>query len=209
VLVALIAVIAGLFVALRYEPGFYRDALAVDTQNQEEQSDQMLKRMAALVSDVNKPGKWRARFTADQINGWLAVDFVKNHHNALPPSFHDPRVSITPDGIVLACRYEGGIVSTVLTLTVEPYVPEENVLALRIVKVRAGLVPMSLEKVLKGISDAARQSDWRLEWRQSGGDPVALLHPPPADDAGDLAVKIETIRLGKGDIFASGVTEPH
>ena len=99
---------------------------------------------------------------------------------------------------------KGGIVSTVLTLTVEPYVPEENVLALRIVRVRAGLVPMPLEKVLDGISDAARRSEWRLEWRQSGGDPVALLSAPPPDNERDLAVKIETIRLGKGDIFVSG-----
>ena len=156
---------------------------------------------------MRKPGKWHTHFTAEQINGWLAVDFVKNHLAALPPLFHNPRVSIDSDGIVLACRYEGGIVSTVLTLTVEPYVPEENVLALRIVRVRAGLVPMPLEKVLDGISDAARRSEWRIEWRQSGGDPVALLSAPPPDNAGDLAVKIETVRLGKGDIFVSGSTE--
>ena len=108
---------------------------------------------------------------------------------------------------MLACRYEEWIVSTVLTLTVEPYVPEENVLALRIVKARAGMVPMPLGKVLDAISDAARQSEWRLQWRQAGGDPVALLSTPPPDNAGDLAVKIETIRLGKGEIFVSGSTE--
>jgi hypothetical protein len=66
---------------------------------------------------------------------------------------------------------------------------------------------MSLEKVLDGITDAARRSEWRIEWRQTAGDPVALLWAPPPDDAGDLAVKIETIRLGKGDIFVSGFTE--
>ncbi len=203
----LIAGLIGMFFALRYEPKFYRDALAVESETQEKGSDQMLQRTAALVSDVHKPGKWHAHFTAEQINGWLAVDFVKNHPATLPPLFHNPRVSIDSDNIALACRYEGGIVSTVLTLTVEPYVPEENVLALRIVRVRAGLVPMPLEKVLDGISDAARRSEWRIEWRQSGGDPVALLSAPPPDNAGDLTVKIETIRLGKGDIFLSGSTE--
>ena len=203
----LIAGLVGVFLALRYEPKFYRDALAVESETQEKDSDQMLQRMAALVSDVRKPGKWHARFTADQINGWLAVDFVKNHLATLPPLFHNPRVSIDSGGVVLACRYEGEIFSTVLTLTIEPYVPEENVLALRIVRVRAGLVPMSLEKVLDGISDAARRSEWRIEWRQSGGDPVALISGPPPDDEGDAAVKIETIRLGKGEIFVSGSSE--
>jgi hypothetical protein len=204
---ALIAGLICVFLALRYVPKFYRDALAVEPETQEKGSDEMLQRTATLVSDVQKAGKWHTRFTAEQINGWLAVDFVKNHLATLPPQFSNPRVAIDSDGIVLACRYEGGIVSTVLTLTVEPYVPDENVLALRIVRVRAGLVPMPLEKVLDGISDAARRSEWRIEWRQSSGDPVALLSAPPPDDEGDLAVKIETIRLGKGEIFVSGATE--
>ncbi len=203
----LIAGLICVFLALRYEPKFYSDAMAVESETQEKGSDQMLQRTAALVSDVRKPGKWHARFTAEQINGWLAVDFVKNHAASLPPLFRDPRVSIDTDGIMLACRYEGGIVSSVLTLTVEAYVPEENVLALRIARVRAGLVPMPLERVLEGISDAARRSEWRIEWRQSGGDPAALLSPPPPDNAGDLAVKIEAIRLGKGEIFVSGSSE--
>ncbi len=203
----LIAGIIGVFLALRHVPKFYRDAMAVESEIQEQSSDEMLKRTAALISDVRKPGKWHAHFTAEQINGWLAVDFVKNHPATLPTLFRDPRVSIDAGGIVLACRYEGDVISTVLTLTIEPYVPEENVLALRIVRVRAGLMPMSLEKVLDGISDAARRSEWRIEWRQRGGDPVALLSAPPPDDAGDLEVRIETIRLGKGEIFVSGSTE--
>ena len=198
---------AALFLALRREPKFYKAAMALDAETQEQGSDEMLQRVAALVSDVRKVGKWHAHFTAAQINGWLAVDFVKNHPATLPPLFHNPRVSIDPSGIVLACRYEGQAISTVLSLTIEPYVPEESVLALRIVRVRAGLAPMSLEKVLDGIADAARRSEWRIEWRQRGGDPVALLSAPSPEDDGDLVVKIEGIRLGEGEIFIQGSTE--
>jgi hypothetical protein len=203
----LLAVVAALFVALRYQPKFYKAALAIDAQSQEQASDEMLQQVAKLVSDVRKPGKWHVHFTAAQINGWLAVDFVKNHPATLPPLVHDPRVAIDSNGIVLACRYEGQAISTVLSLTVEPYVPEESVLALRVVRVRAGLAPMSLQKVLDGITDAARRSEWRIEWRQRGGDPVALLSSPAPEDDGDLVVKIEGIRLGEGEIFVSGSTE--
>lgn len=203
----LIAVLLGIFLALRYEPKFYRDAFSVEAETQEKASDQMLQRVAALISDVRKPGKWQALFTAEQINGWLAVDFMKNHPGAMPSFFHDPRVAIESDRVVLACRYQRWIVSTVLTLTVEPYVPEENVLALRIIRARAGLLPMPLGKVLDSISDAAQRSEWRIEWRQAGGDPVALLWAPPPDNAGDLAVKIESVRLGKPGIYVSGSTE--
>jgi len=203
----LIAGLAGVFLASRYEPKFYRDALSIEADAGEKGGDQMLQRVAALLSDVRKPGEWKARFTAEQINGWLAVDFVKNHPGTLPPFYRDPRVAIEPDRIVLACRYEKWIFSTVLTLTIEPYVPQKNMLALRIVKARAGLVPMPLGNVLDAISDAAGRSEWRLQWRQTGGDPVALLTTPPPDNAGDLVGKIVTIRLGKGEIFLSGSTE--
>ena len=46
---------------------------------------------------LTKAGHWEIRFTADEINGWLAVDLVKNHPNALPPTLKDPRVSIDPN----------------------------------------------------------------------------------------------------------------
>ncbi len=181
--------------------------MAVEPEVQKKASDEMLHRVAALVNNVKKPGKWKIAFTAEQINGWLAVDLVNNHPHTLPPYLSDPRVEIDSDRIVLACRYKQGIISTVMTLTVEPYLPEENVLALRIEKARAGLLPMPLGRVLDAISQAAMLSEWRVEWRQSGGDPVALFRSLQADNAGDLAVKIETIRLGKGEMFLSGSTE--
>ncbi len=206
-LAMLIALLLGVWLALQYEPKFYREALVVGAAVREKGSAEMLQRLAAMVSDVRRSGKWQAMFTAEQINGWLAVDLINNHPDALPPFMRDPRVGIESDKIVLACRYEGGFFSTVLTLTVKPYVPEENALALRIVSARAGLLPMPLGNVLDGISEAARRSQWRLQWRQMGGDPVALLSTTPPENAGDLEVKIETLRLGQNEIYISGVTK--
>jgi hypothetical protein len=202
----LIAGLIGFIWALRYEPKFYRDILAEPPDGREEASDEMLQRVTALVSDVRKPGKWQAQFSVKRINGWLAVDFEKNHPHTLPPFMHDPRVAIEPGLLVLACRYDSWFGPTVLFLAVEPYVPEENALALRILKARAGLIPIPLGKVLDEITETARQSEWKIEWRQSGGDPVALLYPaPPA--TGDIEGKIESIHLIKGEIRISGSTK--
>jgi uncharacterized protein YpmS len=204
-LAALIVIALAVFFSLRYEPQFYVEALAVDHESQKKASDEMLRRAAELVNDTKKRGKWQIAFTAQQINGWLAVDLVNNHPNMLPSYLSDPRVAINPDGVVLACRYKQGVVSSVLALTVEPYLPEQNAPALRIVSARAGLLPMPLGRVLDAISQAAMLSDWRIEWRQSGGDPVAMFRPPqPA--TGGPAVKIETVRVDKGEIFISGST---
>ena len=84
-------------------------------------SNRMLQQTTALASAVKKKDAWEALFTSEQINGWLAVDMVKNHPNVLPPMLHDPRVAIDPTGITIACRFEQDSIDTVLSLTVEPY----------------------------------------------------------------------------------------
>jgi hypothetical protein len=207
ILAIIIAGLLALILALRYEPKFYREALSVEAAVQEKASDEMLQRMSALVSNVQKTGKWRVLFTAEQINGWLAVDVRNNHPDTFPPFMDDPRADIEPDRIVLACRYEYGIISTVLTLTVKPYLAEKNTPAVQIISARAGLLPLPLGRVLDAIADSARRSELRLEWSRNGGDPVGMFVIPPPPDAGDLSVKIETIRTEKGKLFISGSTE--
>jgi hypothetical protein len=195
----------GVYLAARHEPAFYHEAMHVDRAVLEKASDRMLQQTTALASAVKKRGRWEALFTAEQINGWLAVDLVRNHPNTLPPELHDPRVAIDPQRIAVACRFDRDGLTSVLSLTVEPYLPEPNVLALRILSARAGLLPVPLGQVLDRISQAARDMHVRLEWRRAGGDPVAMLSLPPAAD--DRPVRIETLRLGEGEVYVGGTTE--
>jgi uncharacterized protein YpmS len=199
----IVLALLGLYAAARHEPAFYRKALEIEPAVLEKASGRMIQQSTALVSAVKKEGHWEALFTAEQINGWLAVDMVKNHPRALPTGLHDPRVAIDPKQITVACRFERGGTHGVLTLTVEPYVPEPNMVALRIVKARAGLLPVPLDRVLKGLSQAARNMQLQLQWRQAGGDPVAMLSLPPADHH---PVRIESLRLGEGEIYVEGTT---
>jgi hypothetical protein len=204
-LVLLVAlVLAGLYLAACHEPAFYREALEIDPAVLEKASDRMLQQATAVASAVKKHKHWEALFTAEQINGWLAVDMAKNHPHALPPSLSDPRVAIDSTQLTIACRFQRNGHNTVLSLTVEPYVPEPNVIALRIVKARAGLLPVPLGQVLERLSQAARELQFHLEWRHAGGDPVAMLSLPPSDD--DRAVRIEALRLGDGEIYLAGGT---
>lgn len=199
----IVLALLGLYAAARHEPAFYRKALEIEPAVLEKASGRMIQQSTALVSAVKKEGHWEALFTAEQINGWLAVDMVKNHPRALPAGLHDPRVAIDSKQITVACRFERGGTHGVLTLTVEPYVPEPNMVALRIVKARAGLLPVPLNRVLKGLSQAARNMQLQLQWRQAGGDPVAMLSLPPADHH---PVQIESLRLGEGEIYVEGTT---
>ena len=166
-LLVIAAGLYGLHRGLQHEPEFYREAIGTDTSRQRQASEEMLERTAALYSDVREEDQWRALFTAEQINGWLAVDLVQNHPDVLPRSLRDPRVAIRTDRMTVACRLQRRGLTGVVTLTVEPYIQEPNLLALRIRKARAGLVPMPLAEILDRISEAARRMDLRLRWRQA------------------------------------------
>ena len=197
----------GLYWASKHVPEAYRKATEVEPARQRQASDQMLQRAAALAGDVKKGGRWEAAFTAEEINGWLAVDLVQNHPDALPEQLSDPRLAIEPDRMMLFCRARWRGMTSVITLTVEPYVAKPNVLALRIRKARAGALPVPLTKILEAISKAVERMEYHLQWQYSEGDPVALILIPPPRDGHDKVVQIETLELGQGEIILSGVTE--
>jgi hypothetical protein len=205
-LIAIVIALFSLYSASHYVPAFYRQAVAIDPQKQEDASKRMLQQVSALDDALKKKGGWEALFTAEQINGWFAVDMARNHPNALPPTLRNPRVAIGPKQITVACLVELKHYWSVVSLTVEPYLPEPNVLALRIVRARAGLLPVPLGDITHHLTQAAQQLGLHIQWRQTGGDPVAILSLP-ADRADDgRRVRVETLRLGEGEIYLSGAT---
>ncbi len=209
-LALLILAVAGgglLYVASQRVPQFYTDALKADPQGQRQASDEMLQRTSELISDVRRPGRWQALFTDEQINGWLAVDLVENHPNALPATLKDPRVVITTEGITVGCRLRQSGFESVGSLTIEPYLTEPNVAALRIRSARAGAVPMPLGEVLRRISEAAARLDFPIRWQQADGDPVAVVTVPSSTREHNVSVHIDTLRLGDGEILFGGTTE--
>ena len=193
--------------AAGHVPEFYREAVAVEPAKQQAASEVMIKRAAELASDVQKPGTWQATFTAEQVNGWLAVDLVKNHADMIPGTISDPRVAITPDAVTVACRYREGRINTVLSLAVDVYLEKPNVVALRVRRARAGTLPLPLDNVLKQIARATDRLEWRIDWRQADGDPVALVTIPSPRDKHRRVVQLQTLRLGNGEIFVAGTTK--
>ncbi len=187
-------------------PTFYKQALKATPAAQRRASDEMLRKTGDLINDVKKKEHWEALFTDAQINGWLAVDVQQKHPKSLPREVRDPRVIIEPDRLILAFRLIRGKWSTVVSLVLEPSVPEPNVLALRIRKARGGTLPLPLERILDEISKVAERLEFPLQWRQADGDPVALISLPPPHDDDHKLIQINTLRLGQGELFLSGTT---
>jgi len=207
VLVALVgAGLFGVYQASRYVPKFYQTALQTDVHAQAEASEQLSSRVTMLYSDTRQQGNWSAVFTTEQINGWLAVDLEEKHRDAIPEEIRQPRVEIDDKLLKLAVRIEEENLTTVLTLGVEAYVDEPNVIALRFRKIRAGALPVPRSEVIKYVGQAAERLNLPLRWSQTEGDPVALVTLPQQRNEEKKLVRLENLELHEGELYLSGQT---
>jgi len=198
-----------LYSASRHEPQFYQQALRIEPQLQREAGDELEQSVLELHNAARDEGHWEAIFTESQINGWLAADLPEKFPHMLPAGSDQPRVSIDPQRIKIACRYQHGKVNTVISfdlsvdLTTEP-----NTLAVRVSKVRAGALPVPLKRFLAPITKAGADSDIALRWSQTDGDPVALVTVPHQhEDYSHREIYLETIEMRDGEIALAGRTQ--
>jgi hypothetical protein len=209
ILSAVVVVTIGVSLFSIYEasqlvPDFYHEAISRDPQQQAESRDQFVARATALASDVHRAGRWQSLFTAEQINAWLSLELASHYPDLLPEDMRDPRVSIHENEVTIACRYESAGMAAVLSLTIDAYLHEPNVLALRIRRARAGALPVPLAQVLNGMTQAARELKLRLEWRKIQGDPVALINFGGSRDESLEGLNLQAVELRDGELFVSG-----
>lgn len=225
VVVLALAAAAGAYVLYRGSqrvPEFYRQALETDEETERQASLEMAANVSSLVNDVKKEGRWQAVFTAEQINGWLAVEasdeeaegeqaqaLIAHPADFLPPYLSDPRVAIEPEQLWIACRFERDDWTSVLSLPVEIYVPEPDVVALRFRQMRAGVVrlPLPLEKILEGVVRAAHEHQLQVYRGRIEGDSLIEISLPPLSDEDEKVIRLDTLQLGEGKVYVAGSTE--
>ena len=216
-LVALVVlVVAGGFVGWAYRatqhvPDFYVRQLKAEKSRPPNRSGDALERQALqLNNQIRKSDRWQARFSAEEINDWLALDLPKKFPSALPRDVQSPRVAISSEMMQVACRVESPRISSVVSLGVQPFVTEEpNVVALRITQLRAGALPLPLAQYLEKITEQCARAGVPLRWSEEEGDPVALVTLPlDPKDFQNRVVCVEQIELEDGALVVSGSSQP-
>jgi hypothetical protein len=200
-----------LYAASQQVPEFYRDAISRDPVSEQEARDRFVAEVTALASDLHRRGRWQRLFTEEAVNAWLALQLTDDYPGLLDERLHDPRIAFGDRVATIACRYESGSISLVLSLSIEAYMQEPNVLALRIRGARAGAVPVPLGQVLDAISHAAADLKLRLAWRKTHGDPVALISFAQVEDSQSPGLALQRVELRDGELYvsgAAGVQEP-
>lgn len=214
VALVLIGVIVGMLFAfwraLRYEPDFYRQALNVPSYREIERSTTLERQVETLQAQVRTDATWQQVFTEEELNAWLAVQLPERYSHLLPAGMSDPRVVIDERRVRFAARYESGGVTAVLSLEIEVSLADEpNGIRLRIVRARAGAVPVPLEKWIDQATVAARRSELPLRIESVDGVPVIDLTVPSETTAWpDRRLVLERLELSHGRLTLGGRSEP-
>jgi hypothetical protein len=203
----LLAAALALYRAWRHVPDFYRQALMADPASQRAASDQLLARASALGSDACRQGTWQGLFNAAEINGWLAVDLPRNHPGLMPRELHEPRVAIERDHVRVAARWGSGRLAAVFSINLGVQMAGPSTLAIRVERVRAGLMPLPLGQILDTISRQAARVGAAVRWRTTDGDPVAIVRLPPFQH-NDALLVVRSVELTNKELFVSGTTKP-
>jgi len=195
--------------ALLFEPAFYRQALDVAAYRQAAASDELEQAVRQLHDRVQHERSWEQIFTDEDLNAWLATELPRQDSRLLPSGVSEPRVVIEPGRVRVAARYEVGGLSTVVSLECEVFQGEEpNVVGLRIGRVRAGAVPIPLDRWVEQATAAARRSNLPIRIDAAGDAPVVLITVPAQSEAWpDRRLTLQRVELLLGRVILGGRSE--
>lgn len=183
-------------------PDFYAEAVAADLAPPERKqaAKEFVQRTLRIVEDVEHADVWAEEFRQEQINSWLAEELHQKYPELVPANVSDPRIGLHDGALSLGFRYEDETWGGIVSIRVRPFVPEPNRLAIEVVSIRAGLVPVPLDELLKEIAKEVELEGLPVAWSRRNGHDVAIVTLDPGKDGPVL----ERIEVEDGVIRASG-----
>ena len=198
----LVAIVGAAYYAARQVRPFYEQALKIEPEVLETGRRELESRATALYSDTRQIGRWQALFTAEQINGWLATQLTQDAGSQLPKNIRDPRVAIARDVLTLGFRTSSGGVETVISVDAAVSLTEEGAVAIRLISVRAGALPLPVLQLADELADACQKLKLPIRWTRQDGKPVALVEIQASEP-----VYVDAIQLDEGQLYVAGHTE--
>ena len=177
-------------------PEFYVQALSVevDPATRKKSAEEFVANTIQLVEDIEHEPEWFNEFTQDQINSWIVEELYQKYARHVPEGVSEPRVRIVNGLIFIGFHYKQKWFNGVVSFQAKPWISEPNQLALEIESVRAGVVPIPLEKIVGNVPQQLSLKGWKIEWTQSdNGNEIAILHLDPHGQAEAVLERLEVI----------------
>jgi len=198
----LILVPLTLWVGLTRQPDFYVRQVEIPPEVRRHDAKKFVAHGMRLRNAIMNEPRWEAAFSDQEVNSWLAEDLVTHFADQIPQGVHEPRVVFEPNRATFAFQLDQGPMRSVVWVVVSARMAEQNVLALTIEKIRAGVVPISAETFLEPITEHARARGLDIRWEQDGDLPVALIRYDPNAKRRDVV--LEKLEILDGRIRLSG-----
>jgi hypothetical protein len=194
------------WLSLTHEPTFYRSLVAnVPRDQREAKAKHFVASSLQLRNDISNERDWQAVFTDQEVNAWLAEDLITYFADQIPPEVHEPRVAFGADRITLAFQLDRGPLRAVIWVVAQARIPEDNVLELTFEKIRAGVIPISIERFIDPITARARDHGVEVHWTREDDLPVATFRFGP--DHGRSDIVLERLSVRQGQIRLAGRSE--
>lgn len=204
-----LAFVGGIFavlVAMVYRtPSFYTQAEMPAGYYRETASNKALSQLLALREGFNSEEEWQSEFSEEELNAFFQENYVDaGGDDNLPPGFSQPRVKIEEGRMRLGVRYKNSVVQTVLSIEIKMWLVagEANLLALEVVSLQAGSLPLSPATLLDYISESARAQNIEVTWYRNNDHPVALLRFQA--EVTRPTFQFEQVKLTNGKLIIKG-----
>ncbi|MFN4258032.1 MAG: hypothetical protein ACK4RK_01960 [Gemmataceae bacterium] len=206
VLLVLASIGGGLMLLASHEPSFYRRAVIEPASRRQQLSHDFQNEFYnRFINSIINYREWRGEFTQEQINSYLAEDFVQPGIGPkMPDGIRDIRVAIDQDRMRIGFRYGGDTWNSVISVDLSLWLvtKEPNVVALEIQGLHAGALPMVSKSLLERIAETARRHDMEVTWYRHHGRPVALVRFQA--DQKRPTVQLRRVELQPGKIMICG-----
>jgi hypothetical protein len=193
-------------VLLYHEPQFYRETALPPGEERQKHSQEFVGKCSHLFNSITYDREWRETFTEAQINSYFDEDFIKSavSDRVLPEGIRDPRVTISPERVRLAFRYNcEPWCNTVVSIDLKVWLTQEvNVVALEVESLKAGSLPISAQSLLERVSEVARRQDIEVPWYRHQGNPVALLRFQANQSR--PTIRLQHLELRHGELVIEG-----
>jgi len=164
---------------VRYEPGWYAAAGVPPGPERAQLSRDFLEAFSDLKGQIDNEPKWGGKFTALQLNAYFEEGLFEQKLDAdlLRGQISAPRVAFEQDRVHLGFRYGKGLWSTIISVALRVWVPQEDssAIVIELDSIQAGALPVAAQSVLEEVSRLLRERDIEINWYRHDGHPCAVL----------------------------------
>jgi hypothetical protein len=178
--VALLVCGTTLGVMLKHEPNFYEHSRVEPSQDRHDDALRLSSGFGQMCKNIDSHREnWHFDATESQLDSFLADIFpqMEQAEKLRKLGITDPIIALDDDCIRVAFRFGTGWFSTVISYDLQVWlVPKEaNAVAVKVLRARAGAVPISSQTILHRLAELAHEQNIDMNLYRHDGKSVAIL----------------------------------